>query len=181
MGLYLEYNTYPPMKKVQNSFKVGDNVVYPSHGVGKVTKIEDRVIGGVTLKFLVIHLKKEKLFIRVPINKAQKVGIRFIISNKDIDKIMLILGEKPKSQRGIWSKRAIEYEMKINSGDLLLIAEVIRDLYRESNNADRSYSEKVIYDLALDRLASEYALLYKMDQKEALGKILDFIKEKQIT
>ena len=168
------------MKKTQDLFKVGDNVVYPSHGVGKIIKIEKQEIGEVTLRLLVIHLEKDKLFIRIPINKASKVGIRLIISNKDMNKVMKILSEKPKSQKGIWSKRATEYETKINSGDLLLIAEVIRDLYKDSNTMDRSYSEKVIYDLALNRLASEYALLHKIDQKKSLDKILDFIKEKQL-
>ncbi|NRA73757.1 MAG: CarD family transcriptional regulator [Rickettsiales bacterium] len=167
------------MKKKQDLFKVGDNVVYPSHGVGKIIKVEKQEVGGFSLKLLVIHLDKEKLFIRIPVNKAQKVGIRLIISNKDMNKVMKILGEKPKSHRGIWSKRAAEYEAKINSGDLLLIAEVIRDLYKDSSAMDRSYSEKVIYDLALNRLASEYALLHKMDKEKALEKILDFIKEKQ--
>jgi CarD family transcriptional regulator len=167
------------MKRDQNLFNVGDNVVYPSHGVGKIIKTESNVIGEVTLKLFVIHLEKDKLFIRIPVNKAEKIGLRLLISNKDMKKVMNILGDKPKSQRGIWSKRATEYETKINSGDLFLIAEVIRDLYRDSNNTDRSYSEKLIYDLALSRLASEYALLNELDSKKSLEKIVTFIEEKQ--
>lgn len=167
------------MKRDQNLFNVGDNVVYPSHGVGKIIKTESNVIGEVTLKLFVIHLEKDKLFIRIPVNKAEKIGLRLLISNKDMKNVMNILGDKPKSQRGIWSKRATEYEAKINSGDLFLIAEVIRDLYRDSSNTDRSYSEKLIYDLALSRLASEYALLNELDSKKSLEKIVRFIEEKQ--
>lgn len=167
------------MKQMEHSFKVGDNVVYPSHGVGKIVKIEDNVVCGVKLSFFVINLEKDKLSIRIPTNKAKKIGLRLIIANKDMNKVIDILHDKPKSNRGIWSKRAIEYETKINSGDLTLIAEVIRDLYRDSNNKDRSYSEKVIYDLALSRLSSEYALLYKLDQKKSLEKILEIIQAKQ--
>jgi len=168
------------MKKSQSLFKVGDKVVYPSHGVGEIVKIESNSIGGASLKFFVIHLEKDKLSIKIPVKKAEKIGLRLIITNKNMNKVMDILSEKPKSHRGIWSKRATEYEAKINSGELLLIAEVIRDLYRDSTNTDRSYSEKVIYDMALNRLATEYALLKKVDSKKALEKILGFIEEKQV-
>jgi CarD family transcriptional regulator len=168
------------MKKAQHSFKVGEDVVYPSHGVGRIVKVEDNEIGGMKLSFFVIEFEKEKLSIRIPVNKANKIGLRPLVSSKDMKKVMEILSEKPKSHRGIWSKRAIEYETKINSGDLVLIAEVIRDLYRDSNNKDRSYSEKVIYDLALHRLSSEYALLNKVDQKKSLEKILGIIEEEQV-
>lgn len=167
------------MEKIQHSFKVGDNVVYPSHGVGRIVKVEDTIVGGAKLSFFVIHLEKDKLHIRVPTNKAKKIGLRLIVANKDMNNVLSILHGKPKSNKGIWSKRAIEYETKINSGDLLLIAEVIRDLYRDSSNKDRSYSEKIIYDLAMDRLSSEYALLHSMDQKKSLEKILEIIEEKQ--
>lgn len=167
------------MKKASHSFKAGDNVVYPSHGVGKILAVEESAVGGMTLSLFVIYFEKEKLSIRIPVNKAQKIGLRRIIDNKEMNKVMEILLNKPKSHRGIWSKRAIEYETKINSGDLLLIAEVIRDLYRDSTNKDRSYSEKVIYDMALDRLSSEYSLLHKMDKKKSLEKIIEVIEEKQ--
>jgi len=167
-------------KTTKDPFKVGSNVVYPSHGVGKIIKIEENVIGGVPVKFFAIHLEKEKLSIRIPVNKAQKIGLRPIVSNKEMNNVLQILADKPKSHRGIWSKRAKEYEAKINSGELLLIAEVIRDLYRESNNTDRSYSEKIIYDLAINRLASEYALLHRLDPKKALDKVLTCIQERQI-
>lgn len=163
----------------KSSFKIGTNVVYPSHGVGKVVKVEDQDIGGSKIKFLVIHFEKDKLDLRVPLAKAQKVGVRAIASKKEMDKVLTILSEKPKINRGIWSKRALEYEAKINSGSLTSIAEVVRDLFKDPSITDRSYSEKVIYDLALSRLSGEYALLYNLDSKTALNKILEIIKEKQ--
>lgn len=163
----------------KSPFKIGTNVVYPSHGVGKIMQLEEQDIGGSKIKFLVIYFDKEKLNLRVPLAKAEKVGVRALSSKKEMDKVLTILSEKPKVNRGIWSKRALEYESKINSGSLISIAEVVRDLFKDTAVTDRSYSEKVIYDLALTRLSGEYALLYGIDQKAALNKILELIKDKQ--
>jgi CarD family transcriptional regulator len=163
----------------EKAFKVGSNVVYPSHGIGQIVQIEEQILGGAKIKCLVIYFEKDKLNLRVPLNRAQKVGVRALSSRKDMDDVLKILADKPKTNRGIWSKRAMEYEAKIHSGSLASIAEVIRDLFKGCNTSDRSYSEKVIYDLALSRLSTEYALLHKLDQQAALDKILELIREKQ--
>jgi CarD family transcriptional regulator len=160
-------------------FKVGSKVVYPSHGIGQIVEIEDQTLGDVKMQFLVIYFEKDKLNLRVPLKRAHKVGVRTLSSRKDMDGVLEILAEKPKINRGIWSKRAMEYETKIHSGSLVSIAEVIRDLFKGTNTSDRSYSEKVIYDLALSRLSSEYAVLHKLDQKIALEKILELIRDRQ--
>ena len=139
------------------SFKVGDTVVYPSHGVGQITSEETQIIGGNQISVFVISLDKDKLTLRVPIKRADAVGLRQLCSKEHISKMVFTLKSKPKSAKGMWSKRAQEYEAKINSGDVVQIAEVVRDLYKNVDDPDRSYSERVIYESALNRLAGEYA------------------------
>ena len=152
-------------------FKVGDTVVYPSHGVGQITSEETQIVGGSQINVFVISLNKDKLTLRVPIKRATAVGLRQISTHEYIDSMVSTLKSKPKTAKGMWSKRAQEYEMKINSGDLILIAEVLRDLFRNVEDPDRSYSERVIFEAALGRLAGEYAAVEGLDHQSAVEKI----------
>lgn len=161
------------------NFKVGDSVVYPSHGVGKVVDIEIQSISGSKLELFVINFEKEKMSLRIPVTKAQKIGLRHLVSSIDMQRVICILQSKAKIAKGMWSRRAMEYETKINSGELVLIAEVVRDLYRNSDDTDRSYSERIIYESALSRLVAEYAILSKVDNSIALDHILGYIKGKE--
>lgn len=161
-----------------NTFNIDDNVVYPSHGVGKVVNIEKQDIGGVSLELLVIKFTHDKMSLKIPINKAKKTGLRHLTTPNKLDQVLDILKEKPKRSKGMWSKRATEYETKIHSGDLSLVAEVVRDLFKNSDSSERSYSEKVLYELALSRLSSEYALLNNIEIDTALEKLLFLLKNK---
>lgn len=161
------------------NFKVGDSVVYPSHGVGKVVDIEIQSISGSKLELFVINFEKEKMSLRIPVTKAKKIGLRHLVSSVDMQKVISILQSKAKIAKGMWSRRAAEYENKINSGELLLIAEVVRDLYRSSDDTDRSYSERIIYESALSRLVAEYAILSNVDSTIAMDNILRYIRGKE--
>jgi CarD family transcriptional regulator len=152
-------------------FKVGDTVVYPSHGVGQITSEETQLVGGHQINVFVISLNKDKLTLRVPVKRASAVGLRQISTHEYIDSMINTLKSKPRVAKGMWSKRAQEYEMKINSGDLVLIAEVLRDLFKNIEDPDRSYSERVIFEAALNRLAGEYAAVELIDHLSAIERI----------
>jgi len=156
-------------------FNVGDVVSYPTHGVGVVVKIETQVLGGAEIKLFVIQFDKDKMSLRIPVKKAESVGLRHVVAKKQMLDIVEILQSKPRTTRGMWSKRAAEYEAKINSGNLMLVAEVVRDLYKDSENTNRSYSERMIYESALERLVAEYAAVYKIDAAKAKTKLLDLM------
>jgi CarD family transcriptional regulator len=162
-----------------NIFKVGDNVVYPSHGVGKILDVESQAIGGIEMQLYVIHFEKEKMSLRIPVNKAKKSGLRALSNYGEIEKVLQVLRSHPKTSKGMWSRRASEYETKINSGELSLIAEVVRDLYKNVDDPDRSYSERLIYESALNRLSSEFAALNNIERDIAITQIVDIIREKQ--
>jgi CarD family transcriptional regulator len=140
------------------NFKKGDYVVYPSHGVGKVTGLNTQELAGVSMDFYQIQFEKEKMSLSVPIARAEKIGLRTLCILDHIDQSLDIITEAAQTSRGImWSRRAQEYERKINSGDVLAIAEVIRDLHRNVKNPDRSYSERLIYESAYNRFVMEAA------------------------
>ncbi|MBT4879056.1 MAG: CarD family transcriptional regulator [Alphaproteobacteria bacterium] len=140
----------------QKSFKKGDFVVYPSHGVGKITDIMSQSLGGTNLEFYQISFEKDKMNLSVPVARSSKVGLRRLCSPELINQSLDIVSETAQASRGImWSRRAQEYEKKINSGDILAIAEVIRDLHRNVKNPDRSYSERLIYESAYNRFVTE--------------------------
>ena len=160
------------------SFHIGDSVVYPSHGVGKIIDIDNQLIAGIKIELFVISFEKDKMSLKVPVKKAQKIGLRHLVSQKSMDEVIDVLQSKAKTTRGMWSRRAAEYESKINSGDLVSIAEVVRDLYKNTEDTDRSYSERVIYEAALGRLVTEYSILYKIEFKKATEQLLDLIREK---
>ena len=145
-------------KRANDNFIVGDDVVYPSHGVGTITAEEVEVIAGIEMKLYVISFRDEKMTLRVPKSRAIKTGLRRLSSSKDFESVLNVLKSKARSAKGMWSKRAQEYETKINSGDVESIAEVLRDLHKNVNDPDRSYSERMIYESALARLVNEYSV-----------------------
>ncbi|CAM3125517.1 hypothetical protein SPAN111604_05045 [Sphingomonas antarctica] len=152
-------------------FDVGDYVVYPKHGVGRVVELQKSEIAGMPLELYVLRFEKEKMTLRVPTNKAESAGMRKLSSNKQMDDALTTLKGKPKVKRTMWSRRAQEYEAKINSGDLVSIAEVTRDLFRAEDQPEQSYSERQIFEAAASRLARELGAMEQTDEKTALEKI----------
>jgi CarD family transcriptional regulator len=159
------------------SFDVGDYVVYPKHGVGRVVELQNEEIAGMQLDLYVLRFEKERMTLRVPVNKAESVGMRKLSSNKTLKQALDTLTGKPKVKRTMWSRRAQEYEAKINSGDLVSIAEVTRDLFRADDQPEQSYSERQIFEAASSRLARELAAMEEVDEPTALKKILVILNE----
>jgi len=149
------------------TFAAGDYIVYPSHGVGRITGVETQVIAGMELEMYVVSFENERLILRVPVDKAQKAGMRKLSSREKIQSAMEALKVRTRPRRNVmWSRRAQEYEAKINSGDPVAIAEVVRELHRP-DDAEQSYSERQMYRAALERLARELAAIEKIDEAEA--------------
>ena len=159
------------------SFTVGEYVVYPTHGVGKIMGHESEKIGDFELKVFVIAFEKDKMTLRVPVGRAEAAGLRSISSNDQISKALATLKGRAKIARGMWSRRAQEYEAKINSGNLVAIAEVVRDLHKNVDQSERSYSERMIYETALHRLSGEVAASERVDVKEAQDKLLVVLRK----
>ena len=159
------------------SFIVGDYVVYPKHGVGRVVELQSQEIAGAKLELYVLRFEKERMTLRVPTNKAESVGMRKLSSNAQMSDALTTLKGKPKVKRTMWSRRAQEYEAKINSGDLTSIAEVTRDLFRTDDAPEQSYSERQIFEAASSRLARELGAMEGTDEKAALAKILDILRK----
>ncbi|WP_209349093.1 CarD family transcriptional regulator [Pontixanthobacter sp. CEM42] len=159
------------------AFDVGDYVVYPKHGVGRVTEIQNEEIAGMDLELYVLRFEKERMTLRVPTNKVEAIGMRKLSSDKTLKEAMETLKGKPKVKRTMWSRRAQEYEAKINSGEIVLIAEVTRDLFRPDDQPEQSYSERQIFEAASSRLARELAAMDKTDEPTALEKVLDILRE----
>ncbi len=159
------------------SFVVGDYVVYPKHGVGRVVELQSQEIAGMNLELYVLRFEKEKMTLRVPTNKAESVGMRKLSSDKTLKEALDVLKTKPKVKRTMWSRRAQEYEAKINSGDLVSIAEVTRDLFRADDQPEQSYSERQIFEAASSRLAREVAAAESTDEPTALKKILEILNK----
>ena len=164
-------------KKV-SEFKLGEVVVYPKHGVGEIMKIENMEISNIKTKFYVVKMEQSKLIIRVPLDKQEEVGLRKISSKKVIDEVYDTLKLKPKIRRIMWSRRAQEYESKIFSGDPLRISEVVRDLFRKSSQAEQSYSERQMFQVAIERLAREVAAVEKTDYFQSTEKIEQILSKK---
>lgn len=161
----------------RKGFKTGEFVVYPAHGVGVVTGIEKQVIADTELEMFVIHFEHDKLTLRVPTMKVTDVGMRKLSDKVLAKRAMTLLKGKPRVKRTMWSRRAQEYEAKINSGDLLLVAEVVRDLYRGEDQPEQSYSERQLYEAALERMAREIAAVNKSSQKEAVEKLEEVLSK----
>jgi CarD family transcriptional regulator len=157
-------------------FVEGDHVVYPTHGVGKVERIAVEEIAGQRLELIHITFEENRMTLRVPVTKARTAGLRKLATRKLFDEALVVLRGKARVKRTMWSRRAQEYEAKINSGDPLAIAEVVRDLHRNSGQPDQSFSERQIYEAAMDRLAAELGALDKTDKQTAIIKLTDFLK-----
>lgn len=157
------------------AFNSGEFVVYPAHGIGKVADISTQKIGGAELELIVVNFDKDKMTLRVPLSKAESVGLRKISETPVMDEALGVLKGKAKVRKIMWSRRAQEYENKINSGSPVAIAEVVRDLYRRENLSEQSYSERQIYEQALDRLANEYAICNNISAGDATKKLLDIL------
>lgn len=151
----------------EHSFSVGDYVVYPAHGLGKVTAVECREVAGQHLELFVIEFEQERMVLRIPPAKIKAAGLRPLSDQATVTRAFEILQSAPSGRRGMWSRRTQIYEGKINSGALLPWAEVLRDLYRSEDMPDPSYSERQIYDLALDRLQREVAAVRQIPLKKA--------------
>ena len=150
------------------SFVVGDYVVYPKHGVGRVVELQSQEIAGAKLELYVLRFEKERMTLRVPTNKAESVGMRKLSSNAQMSDALATLKGKPKVKRTMWSRRAQEYEAKINSGDLIAISEVVRDLYRSEEQPEQSYSERQLFEQAMDRMSREIGAVNKLTLTEAV-------------
>jgi CarD family transcriptional regulator len=161
--------------KAEN-FKPGDHVVYPTHGVGKVDRIAPEEIAGQKLELIHITFDENRMTLRVPVNKARTAGLRKLSSKKSFDEVLATLKGRARIKRTMWSRRAQEYEAKINSGDPMAIAEVVRDLHRNAGQPDQSFSERQIFEAALERLAAEYGALEGLGKQEAIDKLLLFLK-----
>lgn len=158
-------------KKTANdnkSFKKGDYIVYPAHGVGRVTGVEKETVAGFDIEVYVVSFEQDKMTLRVPTAKATSSGMRPLASEQVLKDAIGTLKGKPRIKRTMWSRRAQEYEAKINSGDLISIAEVVRDLHRQEDQPEPSYSERQLYESALDRMVREVAAVEKVDREKAL-------------
>ncbi len=156
-------------------FRPNDYVVYPAHGVGQVVSIEDQEIAGIKLELFVIAFEKDKMTLKVPTKKATQVGMRSLSSPDVVLRAMTTLKGKARVKRAMWSRRAQEYEQKINSGDLIAIAEVVRDLHRTDDQREQSYSERQLYEAALERLTREVAAVGGTDEMNAQRQVGDVL------
>ncbi|MEX0923518.1 MAG: CarD family transcriptional regulator [Rhodovibrionaceae bacterium] len=160
----------------KSDYSAGDYVVYPTHGVGRVEGIETQEIANEKIDLIVIKFEKDRMTLRVPVGKAENSGLRKLSSRKMMDTALTTLKGRSRVKRTMWSRRAQEYEAKINSGDPVSIAEVVRDLHRADDQPDQSYSERQMYQAALDRLARELAALEKIDEEAAAQKLEKLLK-----
>ncbi|MEM7318737.1 MAG: CarD family transcriptional regulator [Pseudomonadota bacterium] len=158
-------------KSKKLEFRPNDYVVYPAHGVGQIVSIEEQEVAGYKLELFVISFEKDKMTLRVPTNKATESGLRSLSSPDVISQAMRTLKGKAKVKRAMWSRRAQEYEQKINSGDLISIAEVVRDLHRSDDQREQSYSERQLYEAALERLTREVAAVAGSDEIAAARQV----------
>ena len=160
-----------PAKLVEGLFNIGQHVVYPAHGVGRVTGVETQQVAGMKLEVFVVAFEQAKLILRVPVAKAASSGMRALASTRIVGDALKTLGGRARIKRTMWSRRAQEYEAKINSGNLIQIAEVVRDLHRAGDQPDQSYSERQLYESALDRMARELAAVENIKHAEAVEKL----------
>ena len=160
------------LSKIEHDgFKVNDHVVYPTHGVGKIVAVDEQEVAGTKLELFVIAFEQEKMTLRVPLGKAKAVGMRVLSSQDAVRAALRTLKGRARIKRTMWSRRAQEYEAKINSGDLMAIAEVVRDLHRAAGQPEQSYSERQIYESALERLLREVSAVEELDGDTALKRI----------
>jgi len=161
----------------RHGFKTNEWIVYPAHGVGRIVGIEEQEIAGMSLELFVITFEKDKMTLRVPTGKSASVGMRKLADEGVVKRAMETLKGRARIKRTMWSRRAQEYEAKINSGDLVAIAEVVRDLYRSESQPEQSYSERQLYEAALDRMAREIAAVEKLDERGAVQRITEVLSK----
>lgn len=166
-------------KKEMIEFKPDDYVVYPTHGVGKVVSIEESVIAGSKMELIVISFEDERMTLRVPTFKVKTSGIRHLSSRDDLEKALEVLKGRARVRRAMWSRRAQEYEAKIHSGNLVSIAEVVRDLYKGTAITEQSYSERQLFESAYERLSREIAVVYSIPRTEATNCIETSLLKRQ--
>jgi CarD family transcriptional regulator len=152
----------------RQGFKVSESIVYPAHGVGQIVGIEEQEVAGHKLELFVINFDKDKMRLKVPVAKASSIGMRKLAETDLVERALKVVQGRARIKRTMWSRRAQEYDAKINSGDLISIAEVVRDLYRADNQPEQSYSERQLYEAALDRMAREIAAVNKLSETEAV-------------
>jgi CarD family transcriptional regulator len=155
----------------RHGFKTNEFIVYPAHGVGQIVAIEEQEVAGMKLELFVINFVKDKMTLRVPIAKVSSVGMRKLAEGPLVKRALDTLKGRARIKRTMWSRRAQEYETKINSGDIVAIAEVVRDLYRSDTQPEQSYSERQLYEAALDRLAREISAVHRITETEAVKEI----------
>ena len=158
-------------EKKTYDFQTEEYIVYPAHGVGQIVSIDKHEVAGVELEMFVISFEKDKMTLRIPIEKASAIGLRSVSSPELISKAMETLKGRARVKRAMWSRRAQEYEQKINSGDLIAIAEVVRDLHRNDEQREQSYSERQLYEAALERLTRELAVVDGVEESAAQAKV----------
>ena len=158
-------------------FKIGAWVVYPSHGVGQLTGIDSMEVNGEKMEFYVILFQKNKLLLKLPVKKAISAGLRNVVNQEDLNQIFLNLSQKVKKKRMMWSKRAQEYEVKINSGDPIALAETLKELHKTGGTSMQSFSERQIYQKALERLAAEISIAENAEIEEVAKRIETTLQE----
>ena len=167
------------MKKSKDlNIEIGDLVVYPIYGVGEIEKFEKHNIDGIDSNFILINFKQDKMKLRIPVDKASNSGLRKLSNKNRLSKALDVLSEQPAIKKDMWIKRAKEYEKSINSGDPVLIAEVVRDLHKKEDSMEQqSYSERQIYLTALNRLSNEYAAVQNLEKRTAKTKLEDLLNQ----
>ena len=160
--------TQQKKSSARHGFKTGEAIVYPAHGVGTITAIEEQEVAGMKLELFVIDFEKDKMRLKVPVAKAVSIGMRKLSETDFVERALKVVQGKARVKRTMWSRRAQEYDAKINSGDLISIAEVVRDIYRAKNRPEQYYSERLLYEAALDRMAREIAAVNKMSDTESV-------------
>ncbi len=170
----------PKIKKIiaPQDFKSGENVVYPTHGVGRILTIEKFQYDLVEEQLYVIQFFQDKLTIRVPFAKAKLIGLRNITSKPSMTRTLSVLRQKPKIKKAMWSRRAQEYDQKINSGDIKLLSEVVRDLFRKDDQTEQSYSERQMFQVAFERYTREFAISSSLKFEDASTKILEILNKR---
>ena len=170
----------PKIKKiiVPQEFKAGENIVYPTHGVGRILTIEKFQYELVEEQLYVIQFFQDKLTIRVPFSKAKLIGLRNITSKPSMTRTLSVLKQKPKIKKAMWSRRAQEYDQKINSGDIKLLSEVVRDLFRKDDQTEQSYSERQMFQVAFERYTREFAISSSLKFEEASTKIFEILNKR---
>ena len=155
----------------RQGFKTTEFIVYPAHGVGQIVSIEEQEVAGARLELFVINFVKDKMTLRVPTSKIASVGMRKLAETPMVKRALETLKGRARIKRTMWSRRAQEYEAKINSGDIVAIAEVVRDLFRSESQPEQSYSERQLYEAAIDRLAREVSAVQRITETEAIKEI----------